>query len=352
MPKKAVLLLNLGTPDAPSVKAVRRYLKQFLLDPEVIDLPRLIRNLLVRLFILPFRSAKSAHAYASVWTEEGAPLLVYSRHLRNELQQVCELPVYLAMRYGSPSIPEILMDMHREHPEVKDIILLPLYPHYAGSTLKSCTLEVDRVISKYCLPLDYQRIPPFYDNPDYIHALCESARPWLDQDYDHILFSYHGIPERHIRKEDVTGRHCLRPDCCERPSAAHATCYRYQVFRTTKDFVRKAGIPADRYSISFQSRLGKARWLEPYTDKVLVTLANKGIKKLLVICPSFTADCLETLEEIGIRGQDTFKQAGGKELILINCLNSHPAWIKTLAKWIASYQSGDSDKMGGSHFSG
>ena len=332
MQGRAVLLVNLGSPDSPEVSDVRRYLNEFLMDKHVIDLPWPLRRLIVSAFVLPSRPKQSAEAYQSVWLPEGSPLKVISEKVREKLQAQTEIPVRLAMRYGAPSIEQELLVLARQE-AVKEILLLPMYPHYAMSTVKTCIEEAQRVMQKHGIRKTLNIHPVFYNHPDYIHALVDSARPWLEQDYDHLLFSYHGVPERHIRKDDPTGSHCLTPDCCQKPSAAHATCYRHQLYQTTAEFVRAAGISDNRYSVAFQSRLGKAKWLEPYTDKTIEQLARQGVKRLLVMCPAFTADCLETLEEIAMQGQEIFEAAGGETLTLIPCLNDHPTWIKTLKQW-------------------
>jgi ferrochelatase len=216
------------------------------------------------------------------------------------------------------------------------VLFLPLYPHYADSTVLTSIKEAERVIADKNLSLKLIVPAPFYANPDYIRCLVTSAEPWLQQPFDHLLFSYHGLPESHLVKADPTGAHCLKSaTCCATPSPAHATCYRHQVLRTTEKFVALAGLREDQYSVSFQSRLGRAKWLEPATETMLRDLAGKGVKKLLVLCPAFVTDCLETLEEIEIQGSATFRAAGGKSLTLIPCLNSHPDWINTLESWIS-----------------
>ncbi|MDY6981648.1 MAG: ferrochelatase, partial [Pseudomonadota bacterium] len=221
-------------------------------------------------------------------------------------------------------------------PGVDEVLLLPLYPHYAESTVLTAVKEAERVIAERQLKLTLRVPAPFYAHPDYIDALIASTQPALAQPFDHLLFSYHGLPELHITRADPTGAHCLKSaTCCETPSAAHATCYRHQVLRTTEEFVKRTGLRADQYSVAFQSRLGRAKWLEPATENVLQELAGKGVKKLLVVCPAFVTDCLETLEEIEIQGTETFKAAGGDSLTLIPCLNAHPQWAETLARWIA-----------------
>lgn len=331
---RAVLLVNLGSPDSPEVTDVRRYLNEFLMDRHVIDLPWFLRRLIVSVFVLPGRSGQSAEAYRSVWLSEGSPLKVISERVRERLQAGTDIPIRLAMRYGSPSIEQELVALARQE-DVEEILLLPMYPHYAMSTVKTCIEKAQRIMQKHGIRKTLTVRPVFYNQPDYIHALAESARPWLERDHDHLLFSYHSVPERHIRKDDTTGNHCLTPDCCQRPSMAHATCYRHQVYQTTAGFVRAVGgIPDHRYSVAFQSRLGKARWLEPCTDKIIEQLAGQGVRQLLVMCPAFTVDCLETLEEIAMRGQRIFELAGGEALTLIPCLNDHPVWINTLKRWI------------------
>lgn len=333
---RAVLLANLGSPDQPDVPAVRRYLNQFLMDPYVIQLPWLLRRLIVSLFVLPARPKRSAHAYQSIWTPEGSPLVALSMQLLDKLKQEVSLPVSMAMRYGNPSIESEILKLAAT-PGVDEILFLPLYPHYAESTVLTSIKEAERVIAQHKLTVKLVVPKPFYDKPDYIGNLVTSAQPWLQQGFDHVLFSYHGLPELHLTKADPTGSHCLKSaDCCQRPSPAHATCYRHQVLRTTELFVAAAGLQPEQYSISFQSRLGRAKWLEPSTEHVLKHLAERGIKHLLVLCPAFVTDCLETLEEIEIQGSEAFKEAGGEKLTLVPCLNAHPDWVHTVAQWITA----------------
>lgn len=334
MHNRAVLFTNLGSPDKPEVPEVRRYLDQFLMDPYVIQLPWLLRRLIVSLFVLPARPKRSVHAYRSIWTAEGSPLITLSMDLLAAVRRHCNMPVAMAMRYGQPSIEDELVKLAAV-PGVTEVLLIPLYPHYAQSTVLTSVKETERVIAARQLNIKLHVLPPFYQHPDYIRALVQSADPWLQQDFDHVLFSYHGLPELHITRTDPTGQHCLKVhDCCHAPSPAHATCYRHQVFRTTEAFVALAGLREDQYSVSFQSRLGRARWLEPSTENTLRALAAKGIRKLLVLCPAFVTDCLETLEEIEIQGTRTFRQAGGESLTLIPCLNAQPVWVETLSNWI------------------
>ncbi len=340
MNKRAVLLANLGSPDKPDVPSVRRYLNQFLMDPYVIQLPWILRRLIVGLFVLPTRPKASAHAYQSVWMDEGSPLIVLSMRLLKAVQSKTEIPVEMAMRYGNPSIEAKILELAGQE-NISEILFLPLYPHYADSTITTSIREAERVIAAHKLKVKLIIPKPFYERPDYIQALVNSAQPWLENEsgFDHVLFSYHGLPELHITKADPTGEHCLKKDnCCTTPSAAHATCYRHQVFRTTQCFVEKTGLRSEQYTVAFQSRLGKAKWLEPSTENTLIELAGKGVKNLLVMCPAFVTDCLETLEEIEMQGAETFKQAGGESLTLIPCLNDHPDWVETLATWVNTDQ--------------
>jgi ferrochelatase len=256
--------------------------------------------------------------------------------LLKAVQQQTTLPVGMAMRYGAPSIESELVKL-AALPGISEILFLPLYPHYAESTVLTSVKEAERVIAAHKLNVTLKVPTPFYADPAFIDALVASTQPALAQPFDHVLFSYHGLPELHITKVDPTGVHCLKSaNCCQAPSPAHATCYRHHVFRTTEEFVKRTGLRPDQYSVAFQSRLGRAKWLEPATASVLQELAGKGIKNLLVLCPAFVTDCLETLEEIGIQGRATFTAAGGETLTLVPCLNSHPQWVATLARWIAA----------------
>lgn len=342
MTKRAVLFVNLGSPDTPTVPDVRRYLDQFLMDPYVIQLPWLLRRLIVSLFVLPSRPAASAEAYASVWTDKGSPLVVLSRDLQEKVQARTDMPVVMAMRYGNPSIASQLTSLAR-HEGVEEVLYIPMYPHYAESTVLTSVREAERCISELGLALQLKVLPPFYQDPAYIDALVASAKPWLEQAFDHVLFSYHGLPELHLKKADPTGSHCLKvANCCHVPSPAHATCYRHQVLRTTEEFVKASGLRPEQYSVAFQSRLGRAKWLEPATEQRIRELAAQGVSKLLVLCPAFVTDCLETLEEIEIRGNEVFQEAGGKQLLLIPCLNSHPQWVDTVVDWISRDRPADS----------
>lgn len=326
--RPGVLLMNLGSPDSPAVPDVRRYLREFLMDGRVIDAPWPIRCLIVEGFILPFRPKQSAHAYRSVWTDEGSPLVVSGRRLRDLLAPRLGCPVELCMRYQNPTPTAALTELRRQG--VNRVVLLPLFPHYAMSSYESAVEKVRADLRAFPeLKLDV--VPPFYRDPGYLAALAESARPTLAQPFDHLLISYHGLPERHLRKSDPTKQHCLKcADCCETPSPAHATCYRHQCFETAREFTRLTGIAADRWSVSFQSRLGRDPWLEPNTETELVRLAKAGVKRLVVMSPAFVADCLETIEELGLRARELFLGAGGTEFRLVPCLNEHPAWVNAV----------------------
>lgn len=333
---KAVLLVNLGSPDSPSVPDVRRYLREFLMDGRVLDVNWLLRFCLVHFAILPSRPKQSAQAYQSIWMPEGSPLIVLSRRVQAALQKDVGVLVELAMRYQNPSIPDAVRRLAQAGAD--EVLVTPLFPHYAMSSYETAVVRVREVVAKLMPNARLEVQPPFFDRPDYISALVGSARDYLDRGYDHLLFSFHGLPERHLRKADPTGSHCLAtPTCCQTPSPVHATCYRAQCFKTVAAFVAKAGVPEGKYSVAFQSRLGRDPWLKPYTDLELPRLVEQGVKKLLVMCPAFVSDCLETLEEIGIRGKETFLTAGGTDFQLIPCLNEHPLWIEALTRMAGSF---------------
>jgi ferrochelatase len=317
------------------VQDVRRYLREFLMDRRVIDAPWPVRAAVVYGSILPFRPRESAHAYQSIWTSDGSPLIAASRRVQAELQQRVGVPVELAMRYRNPSIESAVQNLAGAG--VTRVLLIPLFPHYAMSSYETAVERVKEVVAKQAPQMSLEVQPPYGDAPDYIEALAASASAHLDQGYDHLLFSFHGVPERQIRKSDPTGCHCLAAgNCCEVASPAHRTCYRAQCFKTVKAFANQAKLTG-KYSTAFQSRLGRDPWLGPSTEDELRRLAADGVKKLLVICPAFVADCLETIEEIGIRGRETFLQAGGKEFTLIPCLNDHPRWIDALENRVTQF---------------
>lgn len=337
-PRTGVLLVNLGSPESPGVRDVRRFLREFLGDPRVIDLHPVLRSLLLHLVILPLRPRASARMYASIWTERGSPLLVHSYALRDALARRIgpRYVVKLAMRYGTPSIESQIEEL--EASDVVPIVVVPLFPQYASSSAGSASQRVLEVASRRPNVPALRAVPSFHDHPAFLSALAEVARPVISEiGADHLLMSYHGLPERQVRRSDPTGTHCLaREDCCASIGPANRACYRAQCFSTSSGLAARLGWREDAYTVSFQSRLGRARWIGPYTETVFEELAGRGVRRLAVICPSFVADCLETLEEIGIRGRARWKAAGGEAFALIPCLNAHPAWVEALAELVRS----------------
>ena len=339
--KSGVLLINLGSPDSTAVPDVRRYLGEFLMDPRVLDVPWPVRWCMVNLAILPGRPAKSAEAYQKIWTRDGSPLVATSRNVQRELQRRVggSLAVELAMRYQNPGIEPAIMRLRGQG--VTDLLVFPLFPHFAMSSFETTAVRAQEAAARLAPEMRLKVVDPYFSDPGYIAALVASAQEFLAAGFDHLLFSFHGLPERHLRKADATGRHCLAsPGCCETSSPARGTCYRAQCLATARAFVEAAGIPANKSSVSFQSRLGRDPWLKPYTDFELPRLAGSGVEKLLVICPAFVSDCLETLEEIAMRGREIFLAAGGRELALIPCLNEHPRWLDALEKLVRAGLSG------------
>lgn len=344
--KRAIVLMNLGSPDSTKVADVRRYLNEFLMDERVIDKPWLLRTILVKGIITPLRAPKSAAAYKSIWTDEGSPLIVISKDQQKELAKELTEPVSIAMRYGTPSPKQAYDELLQNHPGLEEVLVLPLYPHYAMSSYETAVEYAIEQHKKGKYPFRLTFIKPFYDNEDFIEALAQSIKPHLEKEYDQILFSYHGIPERHITKCDPTGSHCLKvANCCEMPSEAHQFCYRHQCWTTTNLVSDKLGIPKEKRGFSFQSRLGRDPWLQPYTAVRLEELPKEGVKKILVVCPAFVSDCLETIEEMGEEGREIFLHAGGESFDLIPCLNVHPLWIQAMAKWINDYRDGSTEML-------
>lgn len=331
MSTRAVLLVNLGSPASPSVGDVRRYLREFLGDERVLDIPAPLRWLLLEGVILRTRPRKSAHAYASIWTPEGAPLMRISRQVQEKLGAAvgADARVYLAMRYGRPSIADVISEMVADG--IEDVLLIPQYPHYAMSSWETVVARVHEVVARQAPRLRVACVSPFFADPDYIEALHAVAEPYLRQPHDHVLFSYHGVPVRHLRKAGCCrGHEANVPSCCSPGTADYGTCYRAQVLATTEALAARAGLARDRYSVSFQSRLAGEPWCEPFTDSELARLPGTGVRRLLVLCPAFVADCLETLEEIAGAGGETFLAAGGVEFRQIPCLNDHPAYLHFL----------------------
>lgn len=338
MPQRAVLLVNLGSPDSTSVPDVRRYLREFLGDERVLDLPAPLRFALLEGIILRTRPKKSAHAYASIWQPEGSPLVITSRSVRDKLAATlgAETPVYLAMRYGNPSIASVMAQMVADG--VTEVLLFPQYPHYAMSSWETVVVKVFAERARLAPGMHITTVQPFFQDADYIEALYQVTAPYLSQPHDHLLFSYHGIPERHLRKGDSSKAHCtLVADCCTTCSPAHATCYKAQVLATTRALVARAGIAADKHSVSFQSRLAGEPWLSPFTDYELKRLPQAGKKRLLIICPAFVADCLETIEEISEEGREDFMGAGGESFQQIPCLNDQKPYIEFLAQRVGRW---------------
>lgn len=333
--RRGIILMNLGSPDSTEVKDVKKYLNEFLFDKRVIDYSWLFRKILVQGIIVPRRAPKSAEAYRTIWTAEGSPLVFLTYELAARLQELISWPVAVSMRYGNPSMEAAYEELLQRIPDLEEVTAVPLYPHYAMSSYETAVEHAKEIHrrKKYRFKLNF--VPPVFDRPEYIEALAEHIRPWLQRDYDHLLFSFHGIPERHLEKTDPTHQHCLRSaDCCSVPSPAHATCYRHQGLTTMNLVAAKLNLPEENYSFSFQSRLGREEWLKPYTDYRFMDMPREGIKKLLVVCPAFVSDCLETLEEIAIRGRKSFLNSGGTDFHLIPCLNTNPLWVKALAGWV------------------
>lgn len=331
MAKKAVLLANLGSPDSTEVKDVRTYLNEFLMDERVIDIPYLVRALLVRGIIVPFRASKSTAKYKTIWTDHGSPLIYISRQVQQKLADVMQLPVELCMRYANPTTAFALDKLQKENPDLEEVVLVPLYPHYAMSSYETAVEHVKQIHKKGAYPFALKTVPPFYNHPGFIDSLANSIKPHLEKEFDHLLFSYHGIPKRHVLKTDCTQSHCFSSEnCCSTPSEAHHVCYRHQVRVTTRLVAEKLGLPKEKFSFSFQSRLGADAWLQPYSVEQFEKFPPQGIKKLVVVCPAFVSDCLETLEEIQVEGREDFMKYGGEEFTVIPCLNEREDWIKTV----------------------
>lgn len=335
---KGVLLVNLGSPESPTPKDVKPYLDEFLMDKYVIDVPYLLRALLVRGIILRKRPEKSAEAYAKIWTKEGSPLIVLSKKMHEKVKELVDIPVALSMRYGTMTILKGLQELHDKG--VTEVMLFPLYPQHAMASTTTILVLAEELRAKHFPNMKFTNVPAFYNKPEYIQALANSMKRHLEGfEYDHLLFSYHGIPERHIRKTDVTTSHCkINGSCCNTPSPAHEFCYRHQCYETTKQVVKLLGIPEEKYSQTFQSRLAGDKWLEPYTDIEINKMPEKGIKKLAVVTPAFVADCLETLEEIAMEANHQFKEHGGEEFLAIPCMNDETEWCVVIAKWIEEFK--------------
>ena len=327
----ALLLINLGSPDEPTVPAVRRYLDQFLMDERVIDLPYLLRALLVKGIILNTRPKKSAAAYQKVWTDEGSPLIVTSQKLTQQVDALWDGPVALGMRYGNPSTASALAQLRQAGAD--EAIVVPLYPHYSMSSYETVVEKVLADVQSMEAPIAVRFLSPFYDHPVYRKVLAEVSAPHLEGQWDHLLFSFHGVPVRHIEKRDPSGGYCLKTeDCCFTDHPATPMCYRAQCRRTARYLAEDLHLPEEKWSVAFQSRLGNDPWLEPATEPTTERLAQQGIKKLKIICPAFVADCLETIEEIDMGVRETFMKAGGQQFEVIPCLNADPRWAQAIVE--------------------
>lgn len=334
--KTTVLLVNLGTPDSPSTSDVRSYLGQFLNDPRVVDLPWLVRKILVNLIIVPFRAPKSAKIYQKLWTEEGSPIIYHGKHVQKLLQEKLgnDYVVELAMRYKEPSIAGTLERIRISNPD--RIIVVPLFPQYASASTGSALEEVMAVVKKWWVIPDLTLISQYWDHPAVIKALIARGKEHDWREYDHVLFSYHGLPERQVDKVYNSGL-CKDRDCEHEITQENKYCYKATCFATTRLLAEGLGIPEENYTICFQSRLDK-RWLEPFADKIVLEQAARGAKKLLVFSPSFVADCLETTIEISDEYQQLFVEHGGEKIQLVESLNDHPEWINALEQLVKGQQ--------------
>ena len=335
---KGILLNNLGSPDSTDTKDVKKYLGEFLMDERVIDIPYWKRWLLINGIILKTRPKKSGAAYKKIWWKQGSPLVVISEMFTKKVIKKVDIPVALAMRYGSMSMEQGIKELTDQG--VTEIFLAPLYPHYAMSSFETVVVKAEEILAAEYPEVKLDVLAPFYNEPGYIKAMSNNIANHLkDFDYDHILFSYHGIPERHIKKSDPTKSHCkIDGSCCDRNSVAHHTCYRHQCFETTKEIVKELGLKEGTYSNSFQSRLLKDPWLKPYTDFELEKFPGLGKKKLAVITPAFVADCLETLEEIAMEGKEEFLKFGGTDYKHIPCMNDNDDWVDVMVSWINDWK--------------
>ena len=328
-PKTGILLVNLGTPDSPSVKDVRIYLREFLNDPRVIDIPAIARFFLVNFIIVPFRAPKSAKIYKELWTENGSPILFYGRSVQKKLKQALgdNFDVELAMRYQNPGLDEVLTQMEKKNYE--KIIIFPLFPQYASATTGSIIEKAMKIISKWFIIPEIKIISQFYDDEGFINTIVEQAKKYNLNDYDHILFSYHGLPIKQVDKVYDDGTLCEEHNCESEINESNPYCYKATCYATTRLLVEKMNIPKEKHTVCFQSRLDK-KWLEPFSDKVVIEQAKKGAKKLLVFSPAFVSDCLETTIEIGKEYQQLFEEHGGEKIQLVESLNNYPMWIEAL----------------------
>lgn len=332
--KTGVLLINLGSPDSPRPKDLRRYLKQFLSDPRVMGMTAPIRWLILNAFILPFRPRKISKKYQFIWQDEGFPLIHHGQKLTQRLaEELPKLKIRLAMRYGNPSLQKVLDEFKGDG--IDELVILPLFPQYASATTGSVLEEVMRCLGEWEIIPGLRCIRDFFDHPGFINAWKVQGAKYWSRKPDHVLFSFHGLPESHIEQADPSGHHCLkREDCCNTISSINSGCYRAQCISTATRIAERLDIPESSWSVSFQSRLGRAHWLSPYTTDKVVELASKKIETLLVFCPSFVADCLETTEEILVEIKDLFLKHGGSHLELVPSLNSSEVWVDALVDLI------------------
>ena len=331
MKQKNILLINLGSPKSLQLKDVKNYLYEFLSDDFVIDLPKLLQQIIVRFIIIPFRSPKTKKAYKTIWNSSGSPLIQNTKKIAKSLANRTGWNVQVAMRYQEPSISKSILYYKKK--QINDIIIIPLYPHNAMSTTHTTKIEIDRIINKYYPGLRYSLVKPFYNHPKYIFALSELIKPYIKNNFDKLIFSYHGLPERHMTKSDPSKNHCLKsPSCCELDCESSRMCYRSNVLNTSKLIAKKLNLESNKWISSFQSRVTiiDRKWLKPFTDIELKKYPKDGIKNIMILCPSFVADCLETLEEIEIRGRKLFINAGGKNFIYIPCLNDDNNFLDLL----------------------
>ncbi|HEV7348546.1 ferrochelatase [Telluribacter sp.] len=329
--KTGVLIVNLGTPDSPNTPDVRKYLREFLMDGRVIDIPYVSRWMLVNLIIAPFRAPKSAKIYQAVWTPEGSPLKVYGLAVEEMLAKALgdDYVVKLAMRYQSPGIEAGLSELQRQG--LSRIVVVPFFPQYASATTGSVYEEVMRVLKDWQIMPELRFINSFLDHPKFIEGFVRLGKKYMaEHPYDHYMFSYHGLPERQIRKGDVTQQYCKLGSCCDTLTAANQHCYRAQCFETTRLLVRELGIPEGKYTTCFQSRLGKEPWIQPYTEDLVRELPKKGIKSVLAFSPAFVSDCLETTIEVGEEYKEMFEEEGGEHWQLVESLNDSEIWVETL----------------------
>jgi len=331
--RTGVLLINLGTPDSPSTKDVRRYLTEFLNDPFVIDLPWLKRLLLVNLIIVPFRAPKSAKLYKEIWTDAGSPLLTNGIAVRDKLQDAMgdQFSVKLAMRYQNPSIQSVLKEMSNEH--LDQIIAIPMYPQYASASTGSTIAKVKSVAVNIPSLPPINFIQSFYDHPTFIKAWVEQFSNHNIVEHDHVIFSFHGLPEKHLLKEHISGD-CSTHKCREEINEQNKTCYRAHCYATVRAILKHVNIPENGYTVSFQSRLGSDPWIQPFSDEVVAQKAKDGAKKLLISSPAFVADCLETLYEIEVEYDELFKEQGGEKVELVKSLNASATWISALKEMV------------------